>query len=219
MKKLLVLVLTIIHCYSFAQDKFRLGLHVSPTLGWTKPDNGFSTGKVRAGVEYGLITDFAFNDNGNYSLSTGVSLAVTGGNIEGPLNSNAQFKLQYVTIPILLKLKTDQFKDKFAVYGKFGLLNSFRYASKSTIEAGGITFFENENINKKDNGTGFYSTLFNFSLQAGAGVEYYISDNTSLLMGVFYNRGFIPAVKQNIPGDDDARMILNNFGLRLGVMF
>jgi hypothetical protein len=215
----LVIALFAVHCFA---QKVRLGITASPMLSWTKPDKSFSKGKMRGGLEYGLVTDIALNDDGNYNISTGLILSVTGGNIEGPsgLNMNARFKLQYITLPILLKLKTDRFKDNFAFYGTFGVLNGFRYSAKADVELNGQEIFSNESITKKNNPAIFKSTLYNFSLQAGAGIEYYVSDKTSIVGGLFYNHGFIPVIKYEPGGTSlNLKATLSNLGLRLGVMF
>lgn len=213
-----MLIAVFFSLFAVAQ-KVRIGLSASPMLTWTKPDKAFDKGKIRAGFEYGLITDFALNDEGNYSISTGVYMSLAGGNIEGPLNTSAKIKLQYLSLPLLLKLKTDKFSDKYAVYGTFGTLSSFRIKSSADVEAG-VLKYEGVNISKKvyseDNPTSIKSNFFNVSLQVGAGLEYYITERTSFVTGIFFNHGFIPVVKEDVSG---SRAVLNNLGLRLGIMF
>lgn len=213
---------------AFAQERFRLGLTASPMLTWTKPDRAFDKGKMRMGFEYGLITDIGFNDDGNYGISTGILLSLAGGNIEGPLQTpslaipsatTVTAKLQYVSLPLLLKLKTNKINDKISVYGKFGTLQSFRYRAKADI-VNGIDEETGVNIAKKtnsiDNPSTVKSKLFNFSVQVGAGIEYYVSERTSIITGIYYNHGFIPVLKEDITRSEAT---MSNLGLRLGVMF
>jgi hypothetical protein len=219
MRKIAVMLIVVLAVVQANAQKVRLGLHASPQLTWLKPDRSFDKGKVRAGFEYGLITDIAFNDDANYGISTGVNLSLTGGNIEGPLNTNVKAKLQYVSIPVLLKLRTNKINDKWAVYGKFGTLVSFRYKAKADIINGidedtGINIAKK--INTTDNPSTIKSTLFNFSLQVGSGVEYYVSDRTSILLGLYYNHGFLSVLNEKNTGSDAT---LSNLGLRMGIMF
>jgi len=230
MRKIIVVLIVVAFSFNaFSQSqKFRLGLTASPMLTWTKPDKAFDKGKLRMGFEYGLITDIGFNDEGNYGLSTGLMLSLSGGNIEGPLQTSSlalpaptivTSKLQYISIPLLLKLKTNKINDKIAVYGKFGTLQSFRYRAKADFK-NGIDEETGVNIAKKtnsiDNPSTVKSKLFNFSVQVGAGIEYYVSERTSIVTGIFYNHGFISVLKEDLTRSEST---MSNLGLRLGVMF
>ncbi len=230
MREIIAVLIVLTFSYnSYSQsEKFRLGLTASPMLTWTKPDKAFDKGKIRMGFEYGLITDISFNDEGNYGLSTGILLSLAGGNIEGPLQTASlalpaataiTAKLQYISIPLLLKLKTNKINDKISVYGKFGTLQSFRYRAKADFE-NAIDEETGVNIAKKtksiDNASTVKSKLFNFSVQVGAGIEYYVSDRTSIITGIYYNHGFIPVLKEDVTRSEAT---MSNLGLRLGVMF
>jgi hypothetical protein len=219
MRKIVVLLIVALFSFQAMAQKVRLGLHASPQLTWLKPDRNFDKGKIRAGFEYGLITDIAFNDDANYGISTGVNLSLTGGNIEGPLNTNVKAKLQYVSIPVLLKLRTNKINDKWAVYGKFGTLASFRYKARGDIKTFAGTL-DGANLAKKinttDNPSTIKSTLFNFSLQVGSGVEYFVSDRTSIMLGLYYNHGFLSVLNEKNSGSEAT---LSNLGLRMGIMF
>jgi hypothetical protein len=224
MRKIILFLIVIIATGNvYAQRSFRLGLSASPMISWTKPNNkNADKGKVRAGFEYGLIADYMFNDDGNYGMSSGILFSIEGGNVEPIVpfvaNNNVRLKYQYIQIPLALKLRTDRFaNDKIAVYGNFGGSNNFRIASKADVKIGGITIAENENINKTTS-FGTYdvkSRVYDFSLLAGGGIEYFISENTSIIAGFFYNHGFTNIIKDNA----NNKISLSNFGLRAGVMF
>jgi len=221
MRKIILLTLIGISFLNVAaQKKFRMGLTTSPMLTWAKPkDNSVDKGKIRGGFQYGLIIDYMFQEDGNYGITTGILFSMEGGNLEPPLaNSNIRLKYQYAQLPIALKLRTDRFaNDKIAVYGNFGGTNGFRISSKADIKLGGVEYAEDENINKETN-FGTYvvkSKLYNFQLLAGAGIEYFLSENTSLIGGLFYQHGFTNIIKDN----RDSKAILSNLGLRIGLMF
>jgi hypothetical protein len=230
MRKIIVVLIALAFSISlFAQsERLRLGLTASPMLSWTKPDKAFDSGKLRMGFEYGLITDIGFNDDGNYGISTGILLSLSGGNIEGPIQTSSlaipsattvTSKLQYISMPLLLKLKTNKINDKISVYGKFGTLQSFRYRAKgdfknSIDDETGVNIAKK--INSADNPYTVKSRFFNLSVQAGAGIEYYVSERTSIITGIFYNHGFLPVLREDITRSEAT---LSNLGLRLGVMF
>jgi hypothetical protein len=50
----------------------------------------------------------------------------------------------------------------------------------------------------------------------GGGAEYYVSDRTSILLGLYYNHGFLAVLKENSTGSEAT---LSNLGLRMGIMF
>lgn len=133
-------------------------------------------------------------------------------------NNSLRLKYQYVQIPVALKLRTDRFADdQLAIYGNFGLSNNFRIASKADIIINGTSMAENESINKKFTAGPYHikSRLYDFSLLAGAGIEFFITENTSLIGGVVYNHGFTNIIKDNTGN----KVTLSNIGLRLGLMF
>jgi hypothetical protein len=72
-----------------------------------------------------------------------------------------------------------------------------------------------EKFFKRNNNTVFRSTIFDIGLHAGAGFEYGFSEHTSLLVGVYYNNGFINVVKDG----DENTVSVNNVVLRVGVLF
>jgi hypothetical protein len=223
MRKIILVSLFGFFCLNvFAQKKFRMGLTTSPMLSWSKPStNNVEKGKMRAGFEYGLMVDYMFNDDANYGLFTGLLFSIEGSNLEpAPANidNNIRLKYQYVKLPIALKLRTDRFAgDKIAVYGNFGGLNGFRIASKADVTVAGVDVAEDQNINKNFS-FGTYtvkSRVYNFQLMAGAGIEFFVSENTSILAGFFYNHGFANVIKDSFSN----KATLSNFGLRAGVMF
>jgi hypothetical protein len=192
-------------------------------ISWVRPETKNAVrGKVRAGFEYGLLADYMFNNDGNYGISSGIILTIEGGNME-PLipfvsSNNVRLKYQYIQMPLALKLRTDRFAlDKIAVFGQFGVSNNLRIASKADITINNILIAERENINKTANFASYQirSRLYEFSLLAGAGIEYFLSDNTSVVAGFYYNHGFTNILKDNIGN----KVLLSNVGIRAAVMF
>ena len=106
--------------------KFRFGLVASPNLGWVRPniqDFEKSGLQARLGFGYGLMMDFKFSESPNYLFATGINMTNNGGALIEPLDSldviqvddtttlsnyyygkvNRAYRVQYVTVPLLLK--------------------------------------------------------------------------------------------------------------------
>lgn len=190
---------------SFAQRDFQLGLHFSPNIGWLKPtgDNVEADG-AKLGYTFGVIGDFNISDN--YIFSTGIQLVNTGFTLVKPDvqtftdgsgteatgygKTTSEIRLNYVEIPLTLKLRTNEigYMKYFGQVG-FGLGVNYRAMadeefSYTTITTQGATL-SNEEVDYNDE-----INLFRASLIIGAGAEYNLSGNTSLVLGVTYNNGF-----------------------------
>ncbi|MBN2520644.1 MAG: PorT family protein, partial [Bacteroidales bacterium] len=121
MKKLTLLFCLQIPIILFSQG-VKFGIFVEPKISWLSPDvKNISNGGSRMGVNIGLVMDGYFTDN--YAFATGISINNVGGKLEfteafelatsdtsfeniDP-NTKVTYKLQYVNIPIGLKLKTN----------------------------------------------------------------------------------------------------------------
>ncbi len=230
MKFLIPLVAITLSAFkTYGQPELQFGLTANPILSWLKAEESqIDKGKIRAGLEYGLMMDINFTDT--YILATGITATITGGNlvytdsllVRYPEDSlffgdvNAKFKLQYVSLPVVLKMRTKEI-GKFRYYGGLGLIPSFRFKARVDAKANGAQIFDNDNIVKNKDQTGgvFQSTVFNFSLHVEGGIEFPFSDKTALVAGIFYRNGFVNVLKD----DDEDKISLNNLGLRIGVLF
>jgi hypothetical protein len=117
------------------------------------------------------------------------------------------YKATYITIPLLLKLKTKEI-GMMTYFGQFGINNSFRWSVKADDKltaSSGSSFGATESKSKinvsKD--ASFYAA----SLAFGGGVEMNFSGTTSLLLGINYNLGFTNVVKSQ---SDYLRRTTNN---------
>lgn len=197
------------------QPKFRFGLKVAPSVAWLGPDKtkfndlGVENGGAKVKFGYGLITEFILAKN--YSFLTGVEVNYAGGAINYKdahsvyykLNDSTalylksrEYKQQYITIPLALKLKTNEI-GYMTYFGQIGVDASFKIKGRANDEGTlysadstgawtvmGIEHSENEvDIMKQ-------VQLFRIALNVGVGVEWNIAGNTSLLFAVNYNNGF-----------------------------
>jgi hypothetical protein len=196
---------------------FRLGLAAYPTIGWAKPETGTSNG-VNLGFSYGLLADFNFAEN--YSFSTGLTITTINGKTTeinpspyydaaahpNPTAYDLKYMLQYVEIPLTLKLKTEKI-GLVRWYGQFGLSNDFNIGAKQNVSLEGRNIIEGEHIKKDIN---FYRA----GLIIGGGLEYDIARSTSVTTGLTFNNGFTDI------SDDKNRSVKNHFvSINFGVFF
>lgn len=250
MKKTTVLItLLALVLGSFAQRDFQLGLHFSPNIGWVKPNgNTIASDGAKLGYTFGVIGDFNITEN--YILSTGLQLMNTGLSIIKPDaqtiaddptvrygKTTADIRLNYVDIPVTLKLRTNEI-GYMKYYGQvgFGLGVNYRAAadeefSYATATSTGATL-SNENVDYDSE-----INLFRAALVIGAGVEYNLSGNTSLIAGVTFNNGFTnifskdvykadgngnaaePAAGSEAKRTESAKSINNMIVLNIGILF
>ncbi len=206
-------------------QKVRFGLAASPAITWAKAlSNEVDKGKVRAGVDYGLIIDINLGQNQNYAISTGVNILLTGGNVTyrpgGPFDNafpgqtlQPTFRKQYLRLPALFKLKTNQI-GYITYFTSFGMIPSFRIQARVDATLDGAELYDNENL-LRDNVTVFKSNFFQLALEVAGGIEYALNDRTALLLALVYQNAFINTVKD----PDKEKILFNHVALRTGIMF
>ena len=196
-------------------QKFHFGLKVSPAFSWMKVDGtDIESDGGRFGMAYGLMTEFAISKN--YSFATGVDVSYRSGKLVGmdPFNgekfSGIQ-KLQYVEIPIGLKLKTNEI-GYITYYGQFGVLPGLLVKSKEDRN------YESESV-PDISGNGNQSKFYpiNAYLNVGAGIEYNLGGNSAFTVGLRYNNGLIDIYK----GSDNESLQFRTDGvvMDIGVFF
>jgi hypothetical protein len=168
----------------------KMGITFSPNLSWLRyGDEGGYDGKSGLGYAYGLLTDFGISEN--YFFSTGLLINTLVNQTtynDTDLNTmvNAKYRLQYVEIPLAVKLKSIQQYNR-SYYGKFGFTAGVKVNGKERInDASSRTKIDGANI-------------FRLGLQIGGGVEWQLDHNLNLMTGLTFNNGFTRAVKTGEP--------------------
>ena len=102
--------------------KIRLGFKLDPVFSNTlKPnDKGTEKDGSKFGLSYGIMAEIPLDGDDRMALSTGVEVAMTGGKINytgtqvgvGPSQGafspeHYNFNLQYIQVPVAIKLKTN----------------------------------------------------------------------------------------------------------------
>lgn len=195
---------------------FRLGLTAYPTFGIISPDEGKSKG-TNLGFAYGLMGDFNFAEN--YSFNTGLTITTINGksteintmpyhaifSSTAPVAYNLKYKMQYVEIPLVLKLKTSKI-DEMKWFGQFGLSNGFKIKARQDAETATAVVADNRN-------SADWTRFYRAGLVIGGGCEWDLGAHTSLIAGLSFNNGLT-----NITTSKNT--VRNHFvSLNLGVFF
>lgn len=226
-----------------AQGDLGLGFQLSPTFSWLNSDNNEVNGNgTNLGLKLGVIGEYYFAEN--YAFSTGIGFAFNqGGTLlyeeagkfwtksELPLvvdtlatlpkGTNLKYNIQFVEIPLGLKMRTREF-GYFRFYAEPLLLLGFKAKAVGTLNVTGMEKIEDIDIKKEVNGLAV-------SWGFGAGTEYGVSANTSIIGGIQYqriftditdNNGFvIDEDRNNEQRDNDSKGIGNALVIKLGVRF
>ncbi len=201
---------------SFSQTT-KFGVFVDPQFTWLNAQSRtVENGKMKFGIRGGLIVDRYFQKN--YAIHTGISLGSQGGSLTYaeafeirvynevdtlPAGTTVDYKLNYITIPLGLKLKTNQI-GYFSYFARLGFTNQFNIKATATSSDGSLS---KDEIKKE---IFFYNLAYHF----GIGIEYALSEDTSILFGVNYHNGFIDTTDNK-----GAKVYSRVLALRVGVIF
>ena len=218
MKRIVIFLLLFRIIDAYAQTDIRLGVHVDPVITWFGPKSSkIDKDGSRLGISGGLIFESYFRPH--YAFVTGLSLSSIGGNLlyedsvriltgEGTrisvdAGSTIAYTLNYITIPLALKMKSNQI-GYFTYFAQLGFMPQFNIGTKARSS---IDELNKINVPKEIN-------FFNLSYFFGGGVEYDIGGETALVAGIFYNNSFIDFLS-----NDSHEAVINFLTLRLGVIF
>jgi hypothetical protein len=241
-----ILIVLAVLCYGVslqAQNEIQFGFQMSPTISWlSTDDNKINSNGSNLGLQLGMIGEFYFREN--YSLTTGIGFHFNAGgslfyeetidtvsiwteaDIPGTNKylggSDFKYSLQYVEIPIGLKLRTKEF-GYIRYFVEPRLAMGFRTQAKGNITAKSANIDSEEDYDIKS-----AVNLLNLSWGIGGGLEYTVSSNTALFGGLAFQSGFTDVtkdkntfidVKDRNRTEEDSKAALRSIVLRLGVMF
>jgi hypothetical protein len=203
---ILLLLLLLASNQIFAQDKkFKLGLRFAPNIAMNRvvdleEKDGLSFSNNGAGVRYsaGLTGDFYFGKN--YSFYTGLWYTVlrTGMKYNRPNsivadNGESVYNLQYLQVPVALKLFTNEIGTDLKMYFVVGGTLGFKIDEKEkSWEKSEFSVAE-----KPSKGSGH--SFGDVGLLLGSGVEYQMGETTTLFFGLSYNRGLLDIASKKGP--------------------
>ena len=194
----------------------RLGVCLNPHFAWFSENSDLmESNGTRIGIEGGLVIEHFFAKN--YAFATGIHLGSFGGtmiysdSIVFRTNDNEKtvppqlevaYKLQYISVPIDLKLKTNQI-GYMSYFARLGLNAQVNIGSKADAPPA-----LNNDAAGKEVG------LFGLGYHFGGGLEYGVGGNTSVILGIDYNNGFLDILTKQ-----KARQSLSYLTINAGVMF
>lgn len=209
---------------TMAQKNINFGLKAAPGIFWLKSSDDTTKGDgSKFGFGYGAMLEFGLTDN--YYLVTGVDLVTIGAKTKyeaslgtSKINSTSESTIQYLQIPLFLKMKTKEV-GMMKYFGQFGLGTGFALSSKNksetTTTTGTVVTTSNSSDTKKDE-----IFFLREALLIGAGFEYNISGSTSLVVGVTYDNGFTPVLRnKNASGKENPSLRSKGIILTVGILF
>jgi hypothetical protein len=229
-----------------AQNDIRFGFQLSPSISWlTTDDVRINPNGPNLGLQLGMIGEYYFREN--YSLSTGIGFHFNaggklfyeesvdtvsiwsgaeipgGGDYQG--GTDFKYSIQYVEIPIGLKLRTKEF-GYIRYYVEPRIALGFRTQAKGNILNDAVV------DSKEDYNIQSAVNPINLSWGIGGGLEYTVSTNTAIFGGLSLQNGFTDVTKDKntnikytdsrgnkVSKEEDSKAKLISITLRLGVMF
>lgn len=210
------LIILLLPVQIFAQN-LSFSVVFDPQITWLNSDSkSVESDGARFGFNAGLVMDKYFAEN--YAFSTGISILQTGGKLHLvdtagfqnpdwldtlPSGTSVQYQLQYITVPVSLKLKSNQigYNTFFAHLGVNTHMNVRAIAGAESVDV------VDEDI--KD-----MTRFFMMSYFIGGGLEYSIGGNTALIGGLYFTSGFL-----DVRTTDNYSIRSGSVSLRLGVKF
>ena len=219
MQRILVILTFLCAILSLNAQTSRVKIHVEvdPQFAWFSSDEASvePDGSIFH-VHAGLNMDFYFAEN--YAFVLGVGINNLGGNLlyadstiflsKGDTlllepGQSAKLNLQYIDIPIGLKLKTEELG--YATYFlQLGFNPMFRLNAKASSDEAS---WDKEDISES-------IILFNLGYHVGIGVEYKLGGSTALIGGLRWTGGLT-----DVTNNDRANVKTNAISLHLGVLF
>ncbi|MFA1772283.1 porin family protein [Rufibacter glacialis] len=224
----LVLVLAaLLFCSQKATAQIEIGVKVSPSINSTrtiaKDQYNFKNKGADAGFGMGIIADYFFG--ANYAFSSGLiyngkggevaydyTIPTAGGTGTTQMKGSDDISLQYLEIPVSLKLFTNEVAPDTRLYFQAG-------GSLNTMLAAKV------NDKKVDSEGDKFTKRFNtFEVGAvlGAGAEWALGESTKLFGGLSYHRGLTDVDDDHYSGifnDNKVELKSSSFALDFGIKF
>lgn len=204
MKKFLFLLLIIVA--STVQAQVKLGLKLAPVISANRAVNDTQTVKNNGSqmkFSIGLIADKTLSDT--YFLSSGLIYLPKRAAFRASGNTiKEEYKLQYLQIPLTLKLFTNEIAPDLKGYLQVGSGLEIKVFDEKTDPS--FTIIKN-------------FTPVDIPVILGAGIEFRAGINTTLFGGFSYQRGLVNVVSETTAGSDDLQIRNTILSIDLGVKF
>lgn len=207
----------------YGQNDLRFGFQASPAITWMRTDsvktvegNGTNLAfKLGAVGEKYFRPNYAIVSGINFFFNSGGTLRFANGGTRFPNSetdfqtvtpgNNVHYRLQYVEIPLALKMKGGSGEDSYLNFFAEVPMLTLGFRTKALAD---VRETKVEGNIKKD------TRNMTASWGLGGGVEYNISTSTALVGGIYYQQSFLDATK-----NDGVKNTLRGITLRIGVLF
>ena len=194
--------------------EWQFGINFAPAISWAPASGNVSSDGMRFSYELSVHFDKYFKER--YAFFTGISYMSIGGKIRNKTNEpidlksnipdlerlkSAKYSIQYLTIPIGLKLQTLRHGALF-YYFQGALLPGVRVGGSCTPEDG-----QKESFSKDLN-------LMTCAVQLSLGCLYPTSEDTFLKLGLIFNRFFTDALNSS-----NMKSLPTSLGVQIGFVF
>ena len=213
MKKITLLMLFLLAGFS-SMAQIEIGLQLSPTVSGNRfiAEDRYNfeqeSSKLRLGV--GVVADYFFAQN--YAFSTGLIYRSKGGEITYTetddsgvaLNKQDDLAVQYLELPISLKLFTNEVAPGTILYFQVGgSLNT-----KVAAQVNDKKVINGEKVMKRFN-------IFETDALLGGGAEFQLGQSTKIFAGLTYHRGLTDIDDFYEEKFDDKNISVKNNGVSL----
>jgi hypothetical protein len=232
-----------------AQKSFRFGFQTSPTISWLRTDDKkLESAGTNLGFRLGAVGEYYFAEN--YAITVGLGFGFNqGGTLQNgyqsgnfwpnatlvaplqslPNQAKLHYRINFVEIPIGLKMRTGSDGDKIRYYAEIPTIN-LSFLSKASGDIKGDndlpTGQQDEandiNIKKEVNKIALAWGL-------GGGIEYNLTGGASLIVGLAYQQIFTDVTHNSRDSKvytsatdfkrEDSKGTIRMLALRLGVAF
>ena len=216
MKKVTILFLLIFPTALMAQS-LRFSLLADPQFSWMVSDTKeISSSGAVPGINAGLGMDYYFADN--YAFSTGVTINNIGGKLQYsdtlefrissglrliPARNTVSYNLQYITVPIGLKFKTNEI-GYTTFFTNLGVSPMVNIRTRVSDSSGAL---DRDNIEDE-------IMLFNMNYFINLGVQYSLGGSAAIIGGLGYSSGFVDVTSRAADAIN-----INTFTIKLGILF
>lgn len=223
MKKIFTLLFLLSLGISASQaQKFRFGISGSTGYAWLKPvSKGLTVDKGAPAFSYGLMFDWNLGDN--YAIATGLDISYKGGSLaysKDTITGGTTANLQYIEIPLMLKMKTKAI-GYFTYFVQFGGSLGVTLNRSGDYMLNGVNSAASPIAKVSDDKLNDYYNPITTSFIVSLGTEYNISGKTNLYGSLFFNNAFIDVLTDPKVGGKGLEMNAraNVAGLKLGIFF
>jgi|GEM_PF-875968 len=221
------------------QSLYEFGLRISPQISWSSPDSkSIKDGGSSLDWNFGFHVAKKFTDRYAIAFEVNVlnmvskikmsdTVKVFRNNItDSTSDMTLNYFLRYLEVPFMFKMTSEPIKDRWRIYGEFGLGLGFLIRSKVDVNSSALKL-ENVDVNNPDTQDEFKIrnkttnvdndikvSFLRPSFIIGGGVTYDLFGQTKIYIGLRYDGGLIDHLS------DDRWEARNSFtALNIGIIF